>query len=530
MFIFLFLSISTVWAQSPCCVLLSSAGISSSLPLIVIDTFNTTVVDTYRIPARICTCGAPSEFDETAAIEIRGSSSARESAKKSFSFKVVSNHKKMKQNMNDEDIDAPYWSFMGFPQATSFSLYGPENDRTLGMRNWMSMWIAREAMGRYASRTAFAEVYLVQDGFPLSLSHYWGVYLAMEKIERGMDKVNISALKPNDVDISGGYIIRFEHGKVPHNESVSFTASLNPSPPGTSASSLISRHAARSIRPLPYLLTYPDMSQKKWTTAPAANIKARVMTYISNTMAMIELSFLTLGNRSDSSVSVMSSPLDSLALALASLNSRGGWRDLVDETAFIDYFLVTEISKNPDGYRGSVYAHKDKYSKLSMGPVHDYNEAYGLCCGYPIEGYQRGGKSNGTSGGSAISSNGWRFNICEEKERCLEDKVDGVSLWYTRAFNLDPLFKRSLTERWRVLRSEGGSLSNQVLIGEMDKQKALLSASGALLRNHQRWAAVLGTSVDQFQEGVETMKEWLKARLSWIDLQLLSIITKRNKV
>jgi hypothetical protein len=38
-----------------------------------------------------------------------------------------------------------------------------------------------------------------------------------------------------------------------------------------------------------------------------------------------------------------------------------------------------------------------------MGPMWDYNEAFGLCCGYPIEGYQRGGASNGLSGGSALS-------------------------------------------------------------------------------------------------------------------------------
>jgi hypothetical protein len=34
------------------------------------------------------------------------------------------------------------------------------------------------------------------------------------------------------------------------------------------------------------------------------------------------------------------------------------WRDLVDESAFIDYMLATEFTKNPDGYRGSVYMNK----------------------------------------------------------------------------------------------------------------------------------------------------------------------------
>lgn len=30
-------------------------------------------------------------------------------------------------------------------------------------------------------------------------------------------------------------------------------------------------------------------------------------------------------------------------------------------------------------------------------------DGFGQCCGFPVEGYQNGGQSNGTSGGSAIS-------------------------------------------------------------------------------------------------------------------------------
>ncbi len=97
-----------------------------------------------------------------------------------------------------------------------------------------------------------------------------------------------------------------------------------------------------------------------------------------------------------------------------------------------------------------------------MGPGWDFNEAFGSCCGYPIEGYQqqvrprfagnrrRDGKrhthaltlrrarsqgaSNGSSGGSAISAEGWRFNICDEPGRCVADPVDGISLWWRAAW------------------------------------------------------------------------------------------------
>ena len=69
------------------------------------------------------------------------------------------------------------------------------------------------------------------------------------------------------------------------------------------------------------------------------------------------------------------------------------------------------------GYRDSTYMHKDVGGKLHMGPLWDFNEAFGECCGYPIEGFQDAGQSGpGTSGGSAISTYGWRFNICVDED------------------------------------------------------------------------------------------------------------------
>eukprot|EP00983_Pelagomonas_calceolata_P076438 1153419-Pelagomonas_calceolata.AAC.6 len=72
----------------------------------------------------------------------------------------------------------------------------------------------------------------------------------------------------------------------------------------------------------------------------------------------------------------------------ADLPSTGTWRALVNETAMVDYLLVTEVTKNPDGFRGSIYMSKDRGKPLHIGPVWDYNEAFGMCCGYPIAGYQ----------------------------------------------------------------------------------------------------------------------------------------------
>lgn len=57
---------------------------------------------------------------------------------------------------------------------------GDEVDLTQGMRNWLAYNLAR-ASGRYASRTAWAEVFLLDDGAPaLAPSHYHGMYITLE--------------------------------------------------------------------------------------------------------------------------------------------------------------------------------------------------------------------------------------------------------------------------------------------------------------------------------------------------------------
>ena len=56
---------------------------------------------------------------------------------------------------------------------------------------------------------------------------------------------------------------------------------------------------------------------------------------------------------------------------------------------------------------------------------------------YPIEGYQNGGVSGpGKSGGSAISPNGWLFDICDNPERCLKDPTFGLSVWFRRLYQV----------------------------------------------------------------------------------------------
>jgi hypothetical protein len=55
----------------------------------------------------------------------------------------------------------PHPTPKGFPQHHDWILYAPEGDAALGLRNWLA-YGASNRMGRYASRTRYAEVFLVQ--------------------------------------------------------------------------------------------------------------------------------------------------------------------------------------------------------------------------------------------------------------------------------------------------------------------------------------------------------------------------------
>ena len=70
------------------------------------------------------------------------------------------------------------------PKDNDWILYGPEQDKTQGMRNYLTYNLAR-ASGRYASRTVYVEVFLQDDGSPsLTMDHYNGIYIGMERYRR----------------------------------------------------------------------------------------------------------------------------------------------------------------------------------------------------------------------------------------------------------------------------------------------------------------------------------------------------------
>ncbi|KAL4447270.1 hypothetical protein ABPG77_007303 [Micractinium sp. CCAP 211/92] len=398
--------------------------------------------------------GSVKDYDGLAEAAVRGSTSAN-ATKKSF-----------KLDLQKADGSKDKFPFLGMPKDDQWILYsGDEVDLTQGMRNWLTYNLAR-ASGRYASRTVWTEVFLVDDGAAtLTPSHYHGIYIGLEKIKVSPDRVNITKMAPPD--LSGGYLFSYENDNLEAGDV--------------------------RVGPLtgwqdPFLLLDP-----KPKAVPQA-------------------------------VGWLNAYLQAFQDALEApdwLSRTPGYTSYIDGPAWVDYFLITELTKNPDGYRGSIYFHKDKGAPMAAGPAWDYNEAYGLCCGYPIDGWQRGGVSGpGQSGGSAISPEGWRFMICADPERCQEDPTDGISRWYRRMWT-DPRFSGAAATRWAQLR--GGVWSDASVQKLIADTAAMIKP--AVLRNFERYSAVLlkpwySSAEQEWTTELANLQSWLLQHLAWMDAAL----------
>ena len=173
-----------------------------------------------------------------------------------------------------------------------------------------------------------------------------------------------------------------------------------------------------------------------------------------------------------------------------------GYAKFIEPGSFIDVHILVEMLKQIDGYRLSSYFHKDRGGKLVSGPVWDYNLSLG---------------NADYNGGD--DTEGWYYSI-----------VGGSNYpWYSRLFQ-DPEFVRAYWDRWFALRR--GSFSNENLLSHIEANAILLEESQQ--RNFEYWK-ILGTRVwpnpagwdtrDTHRKEVDWMKDWLVARVAWIDAQ-----------
>lgn len=339
------------------------------------------------------------------------------------------------------DIDA---TLLGFPEEEDWILYAPYSDKSL-VRNVLIYDLARD-MNHYASRTQFVNLNINGE--------YNGVYVFMEKLKRDKERIDINKLKEDEnegEDLTGGYII-----KIDKSDKEGYT-NLN------SFNSIY----ATTANPIRFLYDDPD----------AEDITIQQRDYISTYIADFE----------DALASDTFTDVDS------------GYASYIDVDSFIDFFILNEISNNVDAYRISTFMHKDKNEKLRMGPIWDFNLAFG--------------NADYCSGGE---TNVWAYKY---NERCPDD-FWSVPFWWDR-FLEDPAFVARLKERWTELR--GGILSDASILGKIDGYLEILNDGAAIDTNFVRWP-VFGIYIwpnnfvgASFSDEEDYLRDWITARTLWLD-------------
>jgi hypothetical protein len=410
---------------------------SSHLPIVSINTLGNTILDEPRIKAEMGIIDhGPGNVNHKAdsfnafhgliSIEIRGES-AQMFPKKSYSLETQDS---LGENRNV--------SLMGLPEENDWILYAPYSDKTL-IKNVLTYKLARD-MGRYATRTKYCELFIN--------GSYKGLYVLMEKIKQDKNRVDISKLRPEDIEgdqLTGGYILRVD--KVDDNDFPAFIAFPGVSIPGEE----------------PVRLQYFDPQGEDLHTAQQV--------YIRDYMRQFEQA-LNFGSY---------------------LSYFRGYHDFVDKDALVDFIIINEISKNIDAYIFSTYMHKDRDSKggkLTMGPVWDFNIAYG----------------NVDYNSAAETERGWMYD-------------EGYRMYWFRRMMTDPALRNKMSCRWHELRSN--VFSDGVIFGYIDS--LVVSLQEPIRDNFRRWP-VLGQYVwpnsfigDTHEEEISFLKNWLYDRLHWMD-------------
>ncbi len=162
----------------------------------------------------------------------------------------------------------------------------------------------------------------------------------------------------------------------------------------------------------------------------------------------------------------------------------------IDIPSFIDYYIISEILKNNDtGIGTSVFLHKPRNGKLKMGPLWDFD----------------------------ISAGNINYHGNDDPEGWW---IKTVNRWYIRLFK-DKKFELAVKARWNEIKPT--ILSD--IMAEIDRA-AFDKLAKAQVHNFERWpildvwvwpnAVVKGS----YQAEVEYLKEWLTARIAWMDNEI----------
>ncbi len=431
---------------------------TSNLPIVLLNTAGIEIPDEPKIDAtmQIIYNGVgiinnitdiPNIFDNKIGIELRGSSSINYPQKP---YKLETrNALNVKQNV----------SLLGMPSESDWILLSNYNDKVF-IRNTLSYKLFNE-MGNYSTRAKFCEVVLNGD--------YVGIYLLMENIKRGTNRVNIAKLDPIEntgIEVTGGYIIKNDYW----DASNSWLSNYHPIDHPTFDVNMV--------------YEYPKPE----------NISPEQKNYIQSFINNFETALYSV-DYADSEI---------------------GYNKYIDVNTFIDYLIVNELARNGDGFKKSSYFNKDintptLSAKLKAGPVWDFDWAWKNIDECNIF--------------ASTDGSGWAHKVND----CNPD-VNSPG-WYVRLLQ-DTNFQNKLRCRWNDLRTNIISNASLMTYID-DSATNLGESQVRHFQKWEHLGQNTGTpEIDPdpttFEGQIQKFKNWLNLRLTWLDANIPGNATSCN--
>ncbi len=424
---------------------------TSNLPFIFINTNNQTILQNSKIMADMKVLNNASgannindttfEYNGKVGIEIRGFTSAT-FPKKSYS---VETRNKDTTNLNVK--------LLGLGKENDWVFHGPYPDKSL-MRNVLAYNLGNRT-GKWSSKTRFFELYM--NGV------YSGVYVLVEKIKIDKNRLNLTKLSAIDTigdGLTGGYIMKLDRPETTDIDGKDYWISPYMAP--------------TALKQKEYFLhADPDGDE----------IKPIQHNYIKNYITNFE----------------------NVLYSTTYTDPVKGYYPLVDIISFVDYYIITELSHNLDGYRISTFMYKDRDSKggkLTMGPFWDYDICFGNADFF-----------------SAGNTSGWIVDGMGDGD------AYAMPFWWKK-FRLDPVFNSYLKRRWNIHKS--AFLNTTYLNNLVDS--CAIELKTAQKRNFLTWN-ILSTYVwpnnyvgGTYENELIYLKNWLKDRITWMDGQIQPLV------
>jgi hypothetical protein len=416
---------------------------SSNLPIIVIDTQGQTIPDAVKITARMKVIhNGPGKFNRQNDPNPEYDGPIGIEIRGHFSATFP--QKPYALETRDSQGNNLNVSLLGMPKENDWILISNYNDKSL-VRSVLSFDLFRK-MGHYATRARLVEVILN--------AQYRGVYVFSEKIKPDKNRVDIVKMDPEDNAgdaVTGGYIVSVDYYGANDNW-ISFYPPVG--------------YPRRKVH-YNYVFPKPD------EITPAQ--KATIQQFIR-----------------DAEGSVYGEHFADASL---------GYHRYVDLPSFIDYFILSEVSRNVDGYKKSRFFYKDRNSRDSLlhaGPVWDFDWAWKNITEYIF----------GNTDGS-----GWGY-----KTNDLNPSY-AVPDWHIRLLQ-DGAFTNRLIERYQDLRAH--LLDLNTINQYIDSVKTYVDA--AQKRHFALWPITAPNAAPEveppstsYPEEIARLKEWIRKRISWLD-------------